>query len=149
MTGADTLPDPGPLTLHAGCVALHSDAATIILGASGRGKSALALQMIALGCRLVADDRTIVQRKGAALMAHGPAALTGLIEARGMGILRAPAIPCARVTLAVDLDATEAERLPPHRRILFCGCEIDLVHGPATPHFAAGLLLLMGAGRQA
>lgn len=145
MTGAAA----GSLVLHASCVALREDAAVLILGASGRGKSSLALQMIGLGCRLVADDRTHLARNGAALVAHAPDTIAGLIEARGIGILRAPAIPKAQVTLAVDLDATEPDRLPPRRRIVFCDCEIDLVNGPVTPHFASSLVLHLGLGRQA
>ena len=36
----------------------------MITGASGAGKSALALQLIALGAELVADDRTELWREG-------------------------------------------------------------------------------------
>jgi HPr kinase/phosphorylase len=139
----------GPVTLHASCVALRDDAAVIIIGASGRGKSSLALQMIGLGCSLVADDRTCIAREDGVLVARAPASLAGLIEARGIGILRAPTIPQARVTLVVDLDATEPDRLPPRRRIVYCECEIDLVKGPVTPHFASSLILHLAQGRQA
>ena len=53
------------MILHATCVAVDGRG-LLILGPSGSGKSALALQLIALGAQLVADDRTRVSRRGAA-----------------------------------------------------------------------------------
>ena len=68
-------------TLHATAVAVDGRAA-LILGASGAGKSSLALQLMALGAVLVADDRTVVQRDGSHIVADVPDTLRGLIEAR-------------------------------------------------------------------
>ncbi|QYK43670.1 MAG: serine kinase [Paracoccaceae bacterium] len=136
-------------TVHATCVALTPRTGLLLLGASGAGKSSLALMLMGLGARLVADDRTILGREGDALIAAAPAEISGLIEARGVGILRADPMARARVVLAADLDATEAERLPPRRRIVFCGCEIDLVQGAATPHFPHALIQYLRGGRQA
>lgn len=134
--------------LHATCVADAEGRALLILGPSGSGKSGLALQMMALGARLVADDRTIVSDAGDHLAASCPAATRGLIEARGVGLLRAAPPAPARVALAVDLARREVERLPPRRRIVFLGHEIDLVHGPVTAHLAAALMLYLSGGRQ-
>lgn len=134
------------LDLHASCVALDTGA-LLILGASGRGKSALALQMMALGARLVADDRVKVWRDGQDLMAEAPAALSGLIEARGVGLLRADPMPRARIILAVDLDREEDRRLPPRRSVTLCGIAVDLVSGARHGHFAAALLQYLCAGR--
>ena len=68
-------------------------AALLILGASGRGKSALALGLMAAGATLVADDRTHLHaRRRRQLVASAPAAIAGLIEARGIGILKAEAL---------------------------------------------------------
>jgi len=44
-------------TIHATTVAVNGRG-VMIRGASGSGKSALALQMIAMGAELVSDDRT-------------------------------------------------------------------------------------------
>jgi len=43
-------------TIHASCVAVDGKG-LLITGASGSGKSALALQLMAFGAHLIADDR--------------------------------------------------------------------------------------------
>lgn len=134
--------------LHASCVAV-TGRGLLILGASGSGKSALALQLMALGAQLVADDRTQLRREGEALLATCPPALAGLIEARGIGILQAPAVAEARVTLAVDLDRRETERLPQSRNITVLGLPLDLVLGQEGGHFPSALLLRLTSGRVA
>jgi HPr kinase/phosphorylase len=140
---------PAPETvLHATCVADAEGRGLLILGPSGSGKSGLALRMMALGARLVADDRTIIRDAGDHVEASCPAATRGLIEARGVGLLRAQVLRSARVVLAVDLAARETVRLPERRRIVFLGHEVDLVHGPVTAHFPAALMLYLAEGRQ-
>src|SRR5262245_61986603 len=79
-----------PLLVHGSAVA-WGGRGLLILGASGRGKSALALALTATGAALVADDRVEIVRRGRALVARAPAALAGLVEARGIGILPVPA----------------------------------------------------------
>ena len=133
-------------TRHATCVAVGGRG-LLILGASGSGKSALALRLLALGAVLVADDRVDLCRRGDAVMARAPAALAGLIEARGVGILYAPSLPEARVGLIVDLDREETLRLPPRRTATMCGIAVDLVFGLPQGHFAFALLQYLAHGR--
>jgi HPr kinase/phosphorylase len=135
----------GPVTLHASCVAL-GDAGVLILGTSGRGKSALALQLLALGCVLVADDRVIVQGGVAGLRASCPPAITGLIEARGIGILTAAHQPSAQVVLAVDLDQTQTARLPEPLLTTINGCDIPLIGRNDAPYFPAAILQILKTG---
>lgn len=134
-----------PITLHASCVA-SADAGILILGASGRGKSALALQLLALGCQLVADDRVIVAADGTALRATCPPQIAGLIEARGIGILRAAPRPSARIALVVDLDQSQAERLPPPALTRICDCDIPLIMGSNAPYFPAAIVQILKSG---
>jgi HPr kinase/phosphorylase len=134
--------------LHATCVAVERRG-LLILGPSGSGKSALALRMISLGAGLVADDRTEVSVEGGQLIGRCPEALVGLIEARGIGILRAPAVPQATITLVADLGQLEDQRLSPHRKITIMGCEADLVLHPQNDHFPDALMLYLRHGRQA
>lgn len=136
----------GPLILHATTVALDGRG-VIVRGASGRGKSALALQLMALGADLVADDRTILTRRGDAVVASCPPAIRGRIEARGFGLLNAT--PCEEATLAlvIDLDGEDRSRLPQERRTTLLDCPLDLAFGPVTPHFPAAILQYLRCGR--
>ncbi len=92
--------------VHASCVARDGEG-VLLLGPSGAGKSDLALRLLRAGCRLVADDRVEI----AAGWAAAPVALAGLLEVRGLGILRLPYLARARLVLAVDLGGIGA-RLP-------------------------------------
>jgi HPr kinase/phosphorylase len=134
--------------LHATAVADAAGRGLLILGPSGSGKSALALQLLALGARLVADDRTVVSVSGEGLVLTCPPTIRGLIEARGIGLLQAEAVTAAALVLVVDLGRTETERLPPRREIVLSGARIDLVLGPVTPHFPASLMQYLAWGRR-
>jgi HPr kinase/phosphorylase len=107
-------------TVHASAV-LVGARAVLIRGPSGAGKSRLALELIEsaragslLFARLVGDDRVHLHAAGGRLLVRAAEALTGLMELRGVGILRLPYEPSAVVGLVVDL-AADAERLPDAR----------------------------------
>ncbi len=134
--------------LHGSCVAL-GPAAVLIRGASGSGKSGLALQLMALGCVLVSDDQVVLERRDGALLARAPAGIRGMIEARGIGLLAAETVAEAVVRLVVDLDAPETERLPPERETAILGLALPLVRGQTTAHFAASLRQYLAGGRRA
>ncbi len=132
--------------LHASCVALE-ERAVLILGGSGAGKSALALDLMSRGAALVADDRTRIAAHSGQLVASCPAAIAGQIEARGIGILRADARASATVHLVVDLDREEPERLPPRRAISLLGISLLLLHGRSLPNLAPALVQMLKGGR--
>ena len=135
-------------TVHATCVAF-AKCGLLIIGPTGSGKSTLGLALMALGAKLVSDDRTMVTNKAGKLIARCPPAIRGLIEARGLGLIRAQTIASAQIALVVDLGQTETHRLPPHRNTTLCGVTCDLVLGQQTPHFPSFLLAYMMGGRSA
>ena len=105
--------------VHATCVALRQGKTwrgVLLRGPSGAGKSDLALRLIETGWRLVADDQTELGREGKRLIATAPARIAGMIEARGLGIVkvgRDQLVRRAAVALLVDLaQAQRIERLP-------------------------------------
>lgn len=132
--------------LHASCVAVERRA-VLILGPSGAGKSGLALRLMAWGAVLVADDRTDLFLRDGALLARSPPDLRGMIEARGLGLLHAPALDEAAVALVVDLTRRETERLPPRRMVHLLGVACDLVLGSRHDHFPAAVLCYLQHGR--
>ena len=145
FAGADGVTDR--VNLHASCVAVEGRG-VLILGPSGSGKSSLALQLMAFGARLVADDRTDIFRHGQEVTAHSPAALAGLIEARGIGILWARPQTGVPLALVVDLGSTETDRLPPRRHITLLGATLDLVFASRSNHFPAAVLCYLQGGRR-
>ncbi|WP_324751529.1 HPr kinase/phosphatase C-terminal domain-containing protein [Roseovarius sp. Pro17] len=144
------MPDdtPDAVTLHATSVAV-AGRAVLIRGASGSGKSALALQLIALGAVLVADDQTCLTRDGDNLMLDAPEAIRGQIEARGVGILNTPSAGPTPAALIVDMDASAAPRLPLDERTSVLGVSLPLVRGSGASHFPAALHLYLKHGRRA
>ena len=134
--------------LHASCVAL-GDRGLLILGKSGAGKSALALQLIALGAALVSDDQVAITAEGEGLIARCPSpAIKGMIEARGFGLLHLPAQDSARLILALDLDQMEPQRLPMPRMLTLMGRALPLAHAAKGDHVPAALIChLRGARR--
>lgn len=98
------------IRVHGTCVA-RDGAGVLLLGPPGAGKSDLALRLLARGFQLVADDQVLVEAGSAS-----PApSLAGLLEVRGLGILRLPHLQSVPLALAVELGE-EAERLPQPRR---------------------------------
>lgn len=135
------------MILHASCVCVGSRA-VVITGASGRGKSTLALQLVAMGAELVADDRTRVVSAQGALWAQTPTTLSGRIEARGFGILHLPYLQRARLRAVVDLDVTESERVPMPHETEILGQSLPLIRNVPGPQFAPALYLFLKHGRR-
>ena len=96
--------------LHATSVAIGGRA-VLIEGASGSGKSDLALRLIDRGATLVSDDYTLVRRDGERLIASAPATIGGKIEVRGIGIVDMPHAADVPVALIVSL-ADSIARMP-------------------------------------
>ncbi len=131
---------------HATCVALNRRGC-LITGASGSGKSSLALSLMALGAMLVADDRVVLQPGPAAVMASAPPQLRGLIEARGVGLLRCAPSDAVPVVVVVDMDTAETARYPEQRTIRLLGRRIPLLRRVPAPHFAPALVQYLRSGR--
>ena len=92
--------------MHGSCVS-RDGAAVLVVGPPGSGKSDLVLRLLSRGFELVADDQVDI----ADGIASSPPALAGLLEVRGLGIVRlARGVP-ARLALVVELDGL-SDRMP-------------------------------------
>ena len=120
-------------TVHGTAIRLDGKG-VLIQGASGSGKSRLALALLAdAGCwplermddtrpsiepvnrptALIGDDQLALEKKESRLLARAPDSLAGLIEMRGIGLLTMPWCEAAPLDLVVELLPIDAiKRLP-------------------------------------
>ena len=104
----DTKSPSKPATVHATAISLPAGG-VLLTGRSGAGKSSLAYRLIVRHtARLVADDRVRLVAHENALYAEPPARLAGLMEVRGIGILRMDYLARAQLDIAVELVAADA-----------------------------------------
>ena len=141
--------------LHAGLIALYDRGAwkgVLIQGPSGVGKSDLAIRALGLGFRLVADDRTQVWAGGGRLWGACPPPISGLMEARGVGITTQISRPLTEICLiARCLGAQEeVERLPDRLHQTLLGVEVSALDlrplEASAPQKLLSALSLLGRG---
>ena len=114
------------VTLHGVFLEVFGEG-VLITGRSGLGKSELALELLARGHHLVADDAVEFERRGDTLEGRCPPLLEGFLEARSLGVLNIRRLygpralrKSAALDLVIELDAPTApvsgmERLSGHR----------------------------------
>lgn len=101
-------------TLHGVLMRVHG-VGVLLTGASGVGKSELALELLSRGHRLVADDAAEFAMARGVLRGRCPPLLQGFIEARSLGILNVrrlygsrSVLGTTRLDLIVALDTPGA-----------------------------------------
>lgn len=120
--------------IHATSVAINGQG-VLIIGASGSGKSDLALRLIDRGARLISDDYTSVSSGDDGLLLSAPANIAEKMEIRHLGIidmhrigadLMAPSGPLL-ARLAVQLE-DRPERMPqPDEMMTIAGHKLPLI----------------------
>jgi HPr kinase/phosphorylase len=113
------------MLVHASCAA-RAGQGVLLLGPPGSGKSDLLLRLLGEGFDLVADDQVRLAAGADGLMAAAPAALAGMLEVRGLGLLAglgtAGPVP---VRLAVRLvPPAEVPRMPSPAPATLLGLEV-------------------------
>lgn len=137
--------------LHAGLLALRSGdrwRGVLVEGPSGSGKSDLALRALDAGFRLVADDRTVVWTSGGLAFGRAPETLSGLLEVRGVGVVRIPALDICRIDLVVASGTPE--RAPDPEVAVLAGTPVPRLRlrltDASAPHRLREALCRLGAG---
>lgn len=106
--------------IHASSVVIDKKA-VLLRGPSGSGKSDLTLRLIEQGATLLSDDYVLLREEDGTIVARPPETIAGLIEVRGLGILRLPYCDQAVVHLVADLvSPEEVPRLPEKQRVELC-----------------------------
>ena len=142
----ETATGPDNITVHGSAVA-WKDRGLLITGDSGSGKTALAVELIALGAGLVADDWVLVERgRAAGLVMSPPAPIAGLVELRGVGLIRLAYTDQAPLMCIVDLNREPDARLPTPQQRTLLGIHCPVIAGKGMDRLASALMAVMRAG---
>jgi HPr kinase/phosphorylase len=142
------------LLVHATTIAI-AGRAIMLRGPSGSGKSELALRLIeqqgnglgrtTLKASLLADDQTEVYLRNRGLWVRCPKTISGLMELRGLGIVKVkPHAPCP-LALLVDLQpGATIERMPEptDNMTTLLGYQVPRIRLDATQPAAASFVRL-------
>lgn len=125
--------DDKPVLLHGSAVLLnshaHPPAVVFLRGLSGAGKSDLSFRLIEKGARLICDDQVSFIRRADKIMASFVEAIRGLLEVRGVGLMR---YSCEEkphpLRLVIDLvRREEVPRLPEWKKFELFGLSVPLI----------------------
>lgn len=125
--------------------------AVLLMGPSGVGKSDLALRLLERGWRLTADDYLHAWASNRHLFVRAPAAISGRIEVRGVGLVDRAALTTVRAALVVRCVNTPPERLPEPVFERIAGVDLPLIElealHPSAPARVKAALRTLGRDR--
>lgn len=140
------------VNLHASTIVL-GDRGVLIRGASGAGKTHLALTLVTRWiqsgsfARLVCDDQTFAISRHGRLVARAPLTIAGLAEVSSLGVVAVPHEPATVLDLVVELvEAPLAEAFEPSATTSIEGVELLLLRLPARNVEAASAAIMAAFG---
>ena len=128
--------------MHATCVDINGSG-VLIVGRSGSGKSSLAINLLALGSKLVADDQCELVKNNNRFSVSKPASLPNSIEIRGVGLVSVPMVVETSLAWVVNMDEAERERMPDLRFTEIDGYKIPTVFGKNMDDLASRIYVLL------
>ena len=136
------IPFNGSIIKHATCVDINGSG-VLIVGRSGSGKSSLAINLLALGSTLVADDQCELVKKNNRVRISKPASLPNSIEIRGIGLVSVPMVVETSLDWVVNMDEAEKERMPDLRFTEIDGYKIPTILGKNIDDLASRIYVLV------
>ena len=136
------IPFNGSLIMHASCVDVNGSG-VLIVGRSGSGKSSLAINLLALGSKLVAYDQCELIRKNNGFRISKPASLPKSIEIRGVGLVSVPIVNETSLDWVVNMDEVEKERMPTPQFTEIGGFKVPTVFGKDMDDLASRIYVLV------
>jgi len=128
--------------MHATCVDINGSG-VLIVGRSGSGKSSLAINLLALGSKLVADDQCELVKKNNRYRILKPASLPNSIEIRGIGLVSVPTVVETTLDWVVNMDEAETERMPDLRFTEIGDYRVPTVFGKNMDELASRIYVLV------
>lgn len=113
-----------------------------MLGASGSGKSTLLAEVLLRGASLIGDDQIMLVAASGELHARPSPNIAGVLELRGLGLIRHPCVARHPIHLVVELGDGGIERLPELKTKPYCGIELPFMLVADPPKLSVAALLL-------
>ena len=134
--------------IHASAFA-YDGMGCLLTGPSGSGKSRLLAGAMLHQAQLISDDQVALHAYNGHLVACPAPHLSGIIELRGLGLIKHPQTVASHpIHLVVDLGE-EDERLPEPATMDYCGIDVPFRRlASARTMLAAPLLLYLKAMRE-
>ena len=136
------IPFNGSLIMHATCVDVNGSG-VLIVGRSGSGKSSLAINLLALGSKLVADDQCELVMKNNKIRISKPVSLPNSVEIRGVGLVSVPMVIETSLDWVVNMDEAETERMPNLRFTEIDGYRVPTVFGKDMDELGSRIYVLV------
>ena len=130
-------------SIHAALIA-NQGIGILISGASGSGKSRLAIEAMQFGAKFIADDQVALSLNTGMLMGGPLPGFKGVLELRGVGLVQLPDTATQQVIHCIVelLPVEQIERLPAARETReLLGVKVPVVR-MAPPPYSSGALLL-------
>ena len=113
---------------HATAVA-YCGSGILIRGPSGSGKSDLALRLIDDDADLIADDRVVIKVVEKELRLSPPESISGLIEVRGIGVVKIETVQDIPLCLVVELEPSyQTQRMPEIKEELIKDVSVPIIN---------------------
>ena len=117
------------MDLFYGTAVAYQGLGVFIQGASGSGKSDLALRLIDDDADLISDDQVVIKVVGHKLQLLPPDNIAGLIEVRGFGVVKLKSVREIPLCLVIKVDPNkQLKRMPRMKNELIKRIPVPVIH---------------------